>query len=56
MTGLIVICTTIVLIILIAGAVSAVERCSYYKWKAANPEAFESDFEEFDESEDEEGN
>lgn len=54
MTPLATICTTIVIIIAIAGVVSAVEHCSYYKWRATNPEAFKVDYEEFDAPEDEE--
>lgn len=54
MTPLAIICITIVLIMLIAGVVSAVEKCSYYKWRATNPEAFKWGYEEYDAPEEEE--
>ena len=54
MTPLAIICITLVLLMLIAGVVSAVEKCSYYKWKATNPEAFKWDYEEYDDPEEEE--
>lgn len=41
MTVLIIICITIVAIIAIAGTLSTIEKCSFYKWKATNPEAFD---------------
>lgn len=40
MEVLIIICLTIVVIIAIAGTLSTIEKCSFYKWKATNPEAF----------------
>lgn len=40
MTALIIFCVTIVVIIAIAGTLSTIEKCSFYKWKAHNPEAF----------------
>ena len=40
MTALIIICVTVVAIIAIAGTLSTIENCSFYKWKATNPEAF----------------
>lgn len=43
MTALIVICVTILLVILIAGTLSTIEKCSLYKWKATNPDAFKGD-------------
>lgn len=36
----IIICTTIVTICLIDKVTEAIENCSYYKWKAHNPEVF----------------
>lgn len=41
MEVLITICVTVVAIIAIAGALSTIEKCSYYKWRAKNPEAFD---------------
>lgn len=43
MTALIVICATFLLTILIAGTLSTIEKCSFYKWNATNPDAFECD-------------
>lgn len=40
MTTLIIVCVTIVTVIAIAGTLSTIENCSFYKWKACNPEAF----------------
>lgn len=40
MITLIIICVTIVAIIAIAGTLSTIENCSFYKWRATNPEAF----------------
>ncbi len=37
---LIIICITIVAIIAIVGTLSTIEKCSFYKWRATNPEAF----------------
>ena len=41
MTVLIIICITIVAVIAIAGTLDTIEKCSFYKWKAHNPEAFD---------------
>lgn len=38
---LIIICITLVAIIAIAGTLSTIEKCSYFKWKAHNPNAFD---------------
>ena len=42
---LIVICITLVTIITIVGVLGTIEKCSYYKWRAHNPEAFRYEFE-----------
>lgn len=48
MTALAIICVTFVLIVAIACVASTVEKCSFYKWSATNPEAFKGDEEEED--------
>lgn len=51
MSNLMVICLTLVVVVAIVGVLTTVEKCSYYKWRAKNPKAFEA-YELHDESED----
>lgn len=36
----IIICATLVTCTLLIGTFETIEKCSYYKWRAKNPEAF----------------
>lgn len=36
----IIICATLVTCTLLIGGYETIEKCSYYKWRAKNPEAF----------------
>ena len=40
MSNFVILCGTVAVIVLIAGVLGTIEKCSYYKHKAANPEAF----------------
>lgn len=41
MTNLEIVCFTIIAITLICNLCKSIEQCSFYKWKAHNPKAFE---------------
>ena len=43
MNNVLIICVTAVTLVLIAGTLSTIEKCSFYKWKATNPDAFKCD-------------
>lgn len=42
MSNLMIICLTLIVVVTIVGVLSTIEKCSYYKWRAKNPEAFKA--------------